>query len=588
MKKVSNRLRLRTQLLLATVAILSALTAASLLVVRQSVKQDVQRQTVEALAASARAFQAVEQQQGGELARTAALLSALPTLKALMTTRDMATIQDASDEFWRLTGSDVLVLADNSGRAMAVHANVPGFTFRSGQQLLMSRERFETAGWWLDHGVLLRVVARPIVAGEGPENMVLGLLMLGTRINTALSQIGSVSAGQIALASGGTIVASTLRDDSRAELAKWLASGDAGDKIQPRGVTLAGRHFELGAIDLDTGPTTPLRCYLLLPLDTADAFLEHLNRTILILGLTAALFGSAFVTLISRAIIRPLDKLVTAVRALGAGDSSYSIRPHGSMEVAALSESFLSMRSELAESQRKQIEAERLAALGRAAASISHDLRHHLAAVMANASFLHDAANLGFDPEEIYGDIQRASARMTGLIDSLLEVGSDRKTVFLVEGDLEEIVRQSAMAVRSLPQHRERDIEIVAVGSTWGLFDTRRLERAFFNLLLNACEAAAEGRVGVRISEENGLYQCRVWDTGSGIPQIIRATLFEPFVSAGKNNGTGLGLAIVNKTILDHDGSICVERTSAAGTTFLIRIPRAEVRGQTPMAEVAA
>jgi signal transduction histidine kinase len=177
---------------------------------------------------------------------------------------------------------------------------------------------------------------------------------------------------------------------------------------------------------------------------------------------------------------------------------------------------------------------------------------------------------------------------MTGLIDSLLEVGSDRKTVFLVEGDLEEVVRQAAAVVCSLPQHREREIEVVTQGSTWGWFDTRRLERAFFNLLLNACEAAPEGRVGVQISAADGLFHCRVWDTGSGIPQAIRATVFEPFVSAGKNNGTGLGLAIVNKTILDHDGSICVERTSSAGTTFLIRIPRTEVRGQTPMAEVAA
>lgn len=581
-------LRLRTQLLLATIAILSALTAASLLVVRESVQSDVQRQTTDALAASVRAFQAVEQQQGAELARTAALLSALPTLKALMTTRDVATIQDASDEFWRLSGTDVLVLADSSSRTMAVHASAPGFTFSSGQQLISSRERFETAGWWLDNGVLLRVVSRPIVSGEGPEKNVLGVLMLGARINTALAQIGSVSAGHIALASGNTIVASTLGADSRSELAQWLISADVRERPQPQEITLAGQHFELGAIDLDTGPAAPLRCYMLLSLNTTDAFLGHLNRTILILGFTAALFGGGFITLISGAIIRPLDKLVIAVRALGAGDSTYSIRPHGSMEVAALAESFLSMRSQLSESQRKQIESERLAALGRAAGSISHDLRHHLAAVMANASFLHDASELGFDPSEVYGEIQRASARMTGLIDSLLEVGTDRKTVFLVESGLEEVVRGAAAAVRSLPQHRGREIEIVAEGPTWGRFDPRRLERAFFNLLLNACEAAPEGRVGVVISPQEGMFQCRVWDTGGGIPQAIRANLFEPFVSAGKNNGTGLGLAIVNKTILDHDGSVSVERTSTSGTTFLIRIPRTEVCGQTPILEVSA
>lgn len=584
-----TRLRLRTQLLLATIAILSAMTAASLLVVRQSVKREVRRQTAEALAASVRAFQRVEQQQGTELVRTASMLAELPTLKALMTTEDAATIQDASAEFWRLSGSDLLLLANASSRVKAVHAAGPGLALVSAQRLLASRDRLENAAWWLDSGNLYRVVARSIVAGAGSERHVLGVLIVGAYIDTAMAQqIGRFSATEIALTSGQTIVASTFPPADRTQLARWLSSDAAAVNNQPQELAIDGRHFEIAAIDLETGPSAPLRCYILLPLDMTYAFLSRLNRTILILGLAAGILGAGLVTLISGAITRPLDKLVTAVRALGAGDHTYSIEPHGSMEVATLAHSFTSMRSALSESQRREIEGERLAALGRAAGSISHDLRHHLAAVVANAEFLHDADEFGFDREEIYREIQRASAQMTGLIDSLLEIGNERKALSFDESDIGEVVGRAADAVRSLPEFRSRNIEVRADTPTRGRFDARRLERAFFNLILNACEAAPNGGVGVHISGNDGTLECRVWDTGGGIPELIRNSLFEPFVSAGKNNGTGLGLAIAAKIVGDHDGEIRVEQTSASGTTILVRIPRGEVRSQTHTADVSA
>jgi len=115
------RLRLRTQLLIATVLISSALTAASLLVVRQSVRTEVRGQTASGVFASVQAFKRIEQQEQEELRRTAGMLSELPTLKALMTTEHSATIQDASTQFWQLSGTDLLVLAATSGELMAVH-----------------------------------------------------------------------------------------------------------------------------------------------------------------------------------------------------------------------------------------------------------------------------------------------------------------------------------------------------------------------------------------------------------------------------------------------------------------------------------
>ena len=72
------------------------------------------------------------------------------------------------------------------------------------------------------------------------------------------------------------------------------------------------------------------------------------------------------------------------------------------------------------------------------------------------------------------------------------------------------------------------------------------------------------------------MFEVRVKDNGQGVPDAIRQTLFDPFVSFGKPNGTGLGLAIVSKIVQDHAGSAVVEASSNGGTTILVKLPRAE------------
>src|SRR5581483_4906444 len=107
------------------------------------------------------------------------------------------------------------------------------------------------------------------------------------------------------------------------------------------------------------------------------------------------------------------------------------------------------------------------------------------------------------------------------------------------------------------------------------LFDQKKMERVFFNLLLNACEAVDpnNGRVDIEISQVPLGIQIRVKDNGRGIPESVQGTIFEPFVSQGKENGTGLGLTVVQKIIEDHGGDVIVEATSENGTTFKLFLP---------------
>jgi len=109
-------LRLRTQLLIATVLIVCTLTGALLFIVRYTVRSELDKEVKESTEASTRAFQSVQRQREFQLSRTAAMLAELPTLKALMTTEDAPTIQDGSEPFWKLAGSDLFLLARSEAK----------------------------------------------------------------------------------------------------------------------------------------------------------------------------------------------------------------------------------------------------------------------------------------------------------------------------------------------------------------------------------------------------------------------------------------------------------------------------------------
>ena len=103
--------KLRTKFLLSLVLVSASLTCAMLLIVRHRVRLRVRQEIVEGLRNSVVTFQSLQGQRETTLERSAALLADLPSLKAVMTTQDEATIQDASAEFWRLIGSELFVLA---------------------------------------------------------------------------------------------------------------------------------------------------------------------------------------------------------------------------------------------------------------------------------------------------------------------------------------------------------------------------------------------------------------------------------------------------------------------------------------------
>ena len=572
--------RLRSQLFVAALLIILGLTGSLLYFIRHTVDSEIQKQVKDGTDESVRAFESFQRQRELQLSRMGAMLADLPTMKALMSTQHAPTIQDGSESFWKLAESDLLVLAKPNGNIVALHMTKPGWSIQTVERdLKRSTDAGEDASWWYDDGRLYWIFLHPITSGAGPTMQPLGFLAVGYQVDSAVAQQLSVAAqNQIALATNNTVIASTLPGRDTAELQRRMRSGAFSSTSTSGSIALDTDQYAYSSVVLHGSSPVPVRCYVMMPLVPVNSFIRRLNYSIYVAGGLAVLFGMILFGFVARTITHPLDNLVAGVKALAAGDFTYSITPRGSTELVELSTSFAQMRSQLLALQQDRIEHERIAALARAAGSISHDLRHYLAAVVANAEFLYEADELKLKKDEIYEEIKTAANQMTDLIDSLRELSYQRSAITPTRTRIDQVIRRAIEAIHSKPEFRETRIVLSSSGDLEGMFDARKLERVFFNLILNACEAMGETEGSIVVDAKNTSkgFEVRVHDSGQGIPNGIRDSLFDPFVSSGKPNGTGLGLAIVSKIVQDHSGSVSIEQTSESGTTVLVRLPAAE------------
>lgn len=571
------KFRLSTKFLLSMLLISAALTTLSLFFVHRAMQDQVRREITQDLHNSLLTFQNVQRQREVALSRSAQLLADLPILRAIMTTPDAATIQDASQNVWKLAGSDLFVLVDRSGRLVALHTSEAGFSRSMAQEFFAQALQQEApTHWWFGGGRLYEVVLQPIYFGSSTENRPLGSLAVGYEINEQISEETSRIAGsEVAFCYGEKVARSTLSSPQNAELLRQLGQLSFPSE-HPRDIQLGDERFLTSSVELTPGAQPPVRLSVLKSYDEATAFLRQLNRLLLALGLVTVLAGSILVFAISHTFTRPLASLVSGVRALEKGNYNYPLESRGSDEVAEVTLAFIRMRESLQNTQRELLEAERLATIGRMASSISHDLRHSLAAIVANAEFLAERKLDSRQREELYQEVRVAVDQMTDLLESLLEFSRNVESLRPSYGHIQEALGRAIHAVRAHPDFHQVALTVHSEGPCMGWFDFRRLERAFHNLLLNAFDSVSRetGHVEVDIRQVNDKrVEIRFKDNGSGIPTEVRDKLFQPFVSSGKTNGTGLGLTVVQKIVQDHGGEVSVETTSEQGTVFLVVLP---------------
>jgi signal transduction histidine kinase len=203
--------------------------------------------------------------------------------------------------------------------------------------------------------------------------------------------------------------------------------------------------------------------------------------------------------------------------------------------------------------------------------SIVHDLRNPLGAIYAASELLVEADGGPTQVRRLATNIYRAAGRMRELLADLSSVvRGDRPTAETCDiGEL--IAAASDAASAALNKHNVQILLKVSNGIELPLIRSH-MERVFFNMIANALEAMPSGgQLHVVCRKANRYVLIELEDTGPGIPHGIRHRLFEPFVTAGKQDGLGLGLAVSRQTVLEHGGDIWTE--PATGARFVIRLP---------------
>jgi signal transduction histidine kinase len=590
--EISRHGRLRTKFLLSLLIVSASLTCSTLLVVRHRVELQVREQIREALESSVVTFQHFQGQREITLERSSAVLANVPILKALMTSHDPRTIEDGSTQLWQTIGSDLFVLADPGGRLMALHlyADIPEFSPAQALDLLQQSLRNQASrDWWFGGGHLFQVFLQPIYSGEPSNGVELGVLVLGYEINRqVVADVRQVASAEVAFRYGSSLVVSTLSAQQNEELRKQASLRPAAAGTPPVDIDLGQERFLATSTDLASASRLSVSLIVLKSYDQATAFLQSLNRWLAGLGLAAILAGSVLVYLISDTFTRPLARLVGGVHALEKGDFGYPLEARGNDEVSELTHSFDQMRRTLHNTQQELLNAERLATIGRMASTVSHDLRHSLTAILAYAEFLSERNLSESRRVEFYQEIRQAVTQMTDQLRALLEFSKDKLVYHPVHASVADIIHHSIHTVRARPEFRGIQITTSFENGCEGWFDAGRLERVFQNLLFNACEALPPegGRIEVSTRQTPTALEIRVADNGGGIPEEIRATVFQPFVTSGKDNGIGLGLAVVQKILQEHNGEVTVERTGSDGTIIRVSLPavpsKNEVATQNP------
>lgn len=222
---------------------------------------------------------------------------------------------------------------------------------------------------------------------------------------------------------------------------------------------------------------------------------------------------------------------------------------------------------------------DRLAAVGRLAAGIAHEIRNPLSSIAGSVKLLSGISALNDDQRMLVDIVTRESDRLNAIITDFLVYSREKKyelrTVDLI-ALLEDTLTLLEMRLENIRIVRNFD---TAQAPTIG--DGDKLKQVFWNICENAIRAMESGgSLTVSVAEANGRWRITFADTGAGIPPQLMEKMFEPFQS-NFEGGTGLGLAIVYQILQAHDANIRANSRKGIGTEFVldfIRAAQADVR----------
>lgn len=357
------------------------------------------------------------------------------------------------------------------------------------------------------------------------------------------------------------------------------------------------------------------RVFVQQPLEEAYSASRQMRQQIsrlLVLVIVVTVF---LAVVVSRAVVRRVQTLQTAMEQVGEGNFDVPRVPASNDEFGSLTEKFLwmarslrdktlklmSAQSELQKwnselevrvnertrdlkaAQDQLISSEKLAALGQMASVVGHELRNPLAVMSNSVYFLKTKlmAAAGADGLEAKIDkhlriIDSEIVKSNAIIRDVLDFARNRALTAAPQ-KLDELMERAVERIQ-IPEKVTLQ-KTLTLGALEVPVDEDEIRQVLVNLMENACQAMTSGgSLIVGTKTQGDFAEITIRDTGCGIPQEHLAKIFAPFFTT-KSRGTGLGLAVVKKIIERHQGIIEVHSKVGEGTEFLIRLPIKGIKG---------
>ncbi len=300
------------------------------------------------------------------------------------------------------------------------------------------------------------------------------------------------------------------------------------------------------------------------------------RSTLITFTIVAVLAALLFGGLVGRT-TRSLEELTAAASVVGQGNFAPALPRASGDEVGRLSAAFGTMVARVRDMM-EEVQAKRqMAVLGEFAAQLSHEVRNPLTSIKMNQQRIQRFLDERDAPADIRQSMTialREVDRLDGVVQGVLQLARQatdtrewRSPNALVR-EVIEVVSDQAKA-----QHVNID-GTLDDGDDQLQADAVRLKGALLNLVINALEAMpAGGTVRLNSVVADGNWQLSVTDTGPGIPEDRRSSVFNPFAST-KAVGTGLGLPIARRAIEEHGGTLSLGALEAdCGATFVVKLP---------------